>query len=395
MYITSFVHREELLDMTERWLCNRLEPSDGLRVSEILICDGFILGETLDAVTRLLLPAVSDAACESRRVHFKGELREIICQGLRALTPRQEELLAQYRNNPDFFYTEAPVDGTACLDPEGRLLAMYRIKRPRRIAEKANRYIANHVFQMVQTRAREMAEERAKRSGVPLEFLLTPEDEMTQEFALAEETISNAFREGDAKFNRAAVTINDTGGMKIVAAEEALTRLEEFLLTHPEITVVEREVHQGNYRATNLIIEVPWDREAVCRRFLESQAWEKYLNRGIPGHDLRKGIEPLLGRAEPKICMELILTTPEDLVESELGTSIHEERIMVQRGHSKYGGYIPMNVEFLIEYLFAVALSPQTQIERLPVKLWGRYLPDTISYHIRQLYYLPEHDALY
>ena len=182
--------------------------------------------------------------------------------------------------------------------------------------------------------------------------------------------------------------------MKIVAAEEALTRLEEFLLTHPEITVVEREVHQGNYRATNLIIEVQWGREAVCRRFLESQAWEKYLNRGIPGHDLRKGIEPLLGRAEPKICMELILTTPEDLVESELGTSIHEERIMVQRGHSKYGGYIPMNVEFLVESLFAIGFSPKINVDQAPIKLWGRYLPETLSSYIRQLHNLPEHDLI-
>ena len=74
---------------------------------------------------------------------------------------------------------------------------------------------------------------------------------------------------------------------------------------------------------------------------------------------------------------------------------IHEERITAQRNRKVYRGYIPMNVEFLIEYLFAVALSPKSRIDRLPVKLWGRYLPDTISYHIRQLYYLSEHDALY
>jgi hypothetical protein len=54
-----------------------------------------------------------------------------------------------------------------------------------------------------------------------------------------------------------------------------------------------------------------------------------------------------------------------------------------------------MNVEFLIEYLFAVGLSPRITIERLPIKLWGRYLPDSIGYHIRQLYYMPEFDELY
>jgi hypothetical protein len=98
---------------------------------------------------------------------------------------------------------------------------------------------------------------------------------------------------------------------------------------------------------------------------------------------------------EPRICIEVTLTTFDDFVESELGRGIHEERIITQRGQTVYVGNIPMNVEFLVEYLFAVAVSPRIHIDRLPVKIWGRYLPDTISYHIRQLYYLPEHDALY
>ena len=55
VYLTSFVHREELFDIAERWLCNRLEPTDGLRLTQILICDGFVLGETLGAFARLLL----------------------------------------------------------------------------------------------------------------------------------------------------------------------------------------------------------------------------------------------------------------------------------------------------------------------------------------------------
>ena len=74
--------------------------------------------------------------------------------------------------------------------------------------------------------------------------------------------------------------------------------------------------------------------------------------------------------------------------------SLHEARIIAQRGNRSYRGYIPMNVELLIEYLLAVALSPTTRIERLPIKIWGRYLPDTISSHIRKLYHLPDHEAL-
>jgi hypothetical protein len=128
---------------------------------------------------------------------------------------------------------------------------------------------------------------------------------------------------------------------------------------------------------------------------MDSRAWKKYLNRGIPEEELQKGLEPLLDNTKPTINIELTLSTLPDLVESELGNSIHEERIIAQRNSKVYKGYIPMNVEFLIEYLFAVGLSPQISIESLPIKLWGRYLPDTISSHIRELYHMPESGAFY
>src|SRR5271157_6629276 len=133
MYVTSFVHREELFDITERWLCNRLGPTDGIRLTQILICDGFVLGETLDAITGLLLSKVHATAYRTGRISFKGELREFICKNAWIVTPRVEELLRQYRTNPDFFYVEAPINGSTCTDGEGRLLGIYRIKRPRRI----------------------------------------------------------------------------------------------------------------------------------------------------------------------------------------------------------------------------------------------------------------------
>jgi hypothetical protein len=395
VYITSFAHREELFNMVQRWLCDRLEPSDGLRLTQILICDGFILGETLDALTRLLLSTFSAESYRAQRLHFKGELRDIICQSDRAPSHRSTELVESYKGNPDFFYTEAPVDGTAYLDALGQLHAIYRIKRPRRIAEKANRYIANHIFRMVQNMARQMAQERAQQIGIPLEHLLTAEEEMGREFTLAEEMIASAFRQGEARFEKPSVTINDVGGIKYITDDESLHQFEEFLLKHPGFKVFERSEHKGNYRAKSLVVDLPWDKEQVCRSFIESRAWEKYVNRGIPENELQKGLEHLVEDAEPRICIEITLTTFDDLVESELGRGIHEERIITQRGQSVYVGHIPLNVEFLVEYLFAVAVSPRTRIDRLPIKLWGRYLPDTISYHIRQLYYLPEHDALY
>lgn len=395
VYITSFVHREELFRITERWLCDLLDPKDAERLTKILICDGFVLGETLHSLSCLLLHALGMGPLETRRVRWKGELREILCKSLPTADGRMGELSQLYFGNPDFFYVETPVNGFACLGTDGRLLAMYRVKRPRRIAEKANRYIANWIFAKVQDRARRMAEQRADSLGIRLDSLLTTEEDMAREFIVAEENISRGFREGAIELDRRALTINDIGGIKIIIDESQQELLEEIISRHETIRIVEKEEHQGVYHAKNFILEVLWDPDLVCRRFKESGIWRKYVNRGLEPEDLEKGLEPLLENADPTIRVEMILSTFPDMVESELGASIHEERVVSQRHHKAYKGYIPMNVEFLIEYLFAVGLSPRTSIERLPIKLWGRYLPDSISYHIRQLYYMPEFDELY
>lgn len=395
MFITSFIHREQLFRITERWLCDRLDPEDALRLTEILICDGFVLGETLHDLSHLLLNALNLGPIETRRLHWKGELREAISRSFPGTNGRMQELFDHYFGNPDFFYVETPVNGFACLTEDGRLLATYRIKRPRRIAEKANRYIANWIFDKVQDRARRMAEQRAQKLGIPLHALLTAEEDMAREFIVAEENISRGFREAAIRLDKTALTINDIGGIKLIIDEPQQALLEEIINQNDSIRIIEKEEHQGAYYAKNFILEVLWDHERICRRFRESGVWRKYVNRGMEPEELEKGLEPWLQDADSTIRIEMILSTLPNMVESEFGISIHEERVVSQRDNKVYKGYIPMNVEFLIEYLFAVGLSPRTAIERLPIKLWGRYLPDSISYHIRQLYYLPEFDELY
>jgi len=395
VYLTSFVHCEDLFKITQRWLCGRLEPTDGLHITRILICDGFVVGETLEVMADLLLGIIHEGRFQKENIHFKGELRDALCRSAENVAPRVNELILYYRTNPDFFYRETPVSGVICLDKGRRLIGFYRIKRPRRIAEKANRYIANWIFRMVQDRAHEMAEERASKLGIPMERLLTPKEEMAREFTTAERIIAEKFKEGTIELDRTGLTIHDVGGIKVVGDDESLSDLQRRLSSCSTIKVIEKERYLGNYQAKSLILEVSWDRELICRRYQETQAWKKYLNRGIPEKELKKGLEPLLVGAKPTLNIELILSTLPDMVESELGNSIHEERIIAQRNNKVYKGYIPMNVEFLIEYLFAVGMSPRVSIDSLPIKLWGRYLPDTISSHIRKLYRMPEYAGFY
>ena len=100
MYLTSFIHRDALFDIAERWLCGRLEPDDGLRITQILICDDFVLGETLERFARLLLEITYRCPFQQRRISFKGELRDAICRNVRDRNPRvarKEERLSENR----------------------------------------------------------------------------------------------------------------------------------------------------------------------------------------------------------------------------------------------------------------------------------------------------------
>jgi hypothetical protein len=395
LHLTAFIHREELFEMVDRWFCGRPEPRDALRLTEILICDGFVVGETLATLSELLLSTIHQEPFHKRPIQFKGELRDILCRAARIEEPRVHELFAQYRMNPDFYYREAPINGVLYLDGSEQLLGLYRVKRPRRIAEKANRKLANWIFHTVQDVARRMAEDRAWRLGISLDALVTPEKEMVQEFIDAEKEVARAFKECSIQLDRAALNITDVGGFKIITDEDKAHRLETILDGDPSVRVHEKENHTGDYQAKSMIIDVLWDREQVCRRFVDQRNWTKYLHRGISEERLKRGLEPLLVNPKPNLQLELILSTFPDMVESEFGASIHEERIIAQRDNKLYKGYIPTNVEFLVSYLFDVGFSPKVDITDIPFKLWGRYLPDTLISHTRSLHDIPEYDLLY
>jgi len=395
LHLTSFIHREELFEMVDRWFCGRPEPGDALRLTEILICDGFVIGETLATLSELLLGTIHQESFYRRPIQFKGELRDILCRAAHIEDARVLELFAQYRLNPDFYYREAPINGVLYLDGSDQLLGLYRVKRPRRIAEKANRKLANWLFQTVQDVARRMAEDRAWRLGISLDALVTPEKEMVQEFIDAEKEVARAFKDCSIRLDRAALNISDVGGFKIITDRDKAHRLETILDGDPTIRVHEKENHTGDYQAKSMIIDVLWDREHVCRRFVDQRSWTKYLHRGIPEERLKRGLESFLANPKPNLKLELILSTFPDMVESEFGSSIHEERIIAQRDNKLYKGYIPTNVEFLVSYLFDVGFSPKIDITEIPFKLWGRYLPDTLISRTRRLHDIPEYDLLY
>ena len=51
-------------------------------------------------------------------------------------------------------------------------------------------------------------------------------------------------------------------------------------------------------------------------------------------------------------------------------------------------------MEYIIEYLLAIALSPVVSIDEIPIKIWGRYLPESLSHNIRKLHNMSEYSLI-
>jgi hypothetical protein len=70
---------------------------------------------------------------------------------------------------------------------------------------------------------------------------------------------------------------------------------------------------------------------------------------------------------------------------------MHEERTLAQRAHRAYQGHLATNVRYLMDYILGgLCLAPgMPEVTNVPIKLWVRYMPDTID-HIMRAFYLPE-----
>ena len=87
--------------------------------------------------------------------------------------------------------------------------------------------------------------------------------------------------------------------------------------------------------------------------------------------------------------MEIIISTYQEMLESEIGRCIHEDRIIQQRLHQPYRGPLARNIQCLMEYLFTFPTSRQRVLGELPIKLWNRYLPDYFDEVLKELFRIP------
>lgn len=369
-----------------RWFHGKLEPEDGQWLTEIFLFENLISGPVVRVGILRLLNRIYDCHLDLELVETKDRIREIVIEGIRNHSARIDNLVEQYRNNPEEYFPRTPVDALVYWNDAHRPVAIHRIKRIRRVTEKVSRRVADHLYGQIKAEATRLAKIRAAFYNIPVSKLVSSPEEMAQDFNEAERRVGARFQKGQVAFNPDDMQVNDVIGLKLVGREEVLKRAEEVLASFSEVNIVKRKVLDGRYNAIHLHLDLKVPPAELIIMATEGLDWSRMGGRGIKTEELPERFKNYVHSAAPNFRGELILTTYDEFVESELGRSIHESHILRYRKTRRYSGRIAKNAEFITEYMIALAFSPQIQITDLPCKLWGHYLPETLSYSIRQLY---------
>jgi len=384
MYLTAFVHREKLFDITNRWLSGNLEADDPLVITKIITYDSFTAWEAMLAFMDTLLGSLSKDPVHRKKLYDKKEFKDIICGANAGGSDRVNELISRYRQMPEFFYVGSPFAGYIHRSASNGILGISRFKRVKRIAEKASRYAALYLFNQVLRLGRDLAGRNAggafnPADKIPLAALME-----------AETQVMRRIRQQGIVLPVQTMAIKDILGIKVIDTGFGEKGLEAAIAASPGARIVEKEKHAGRYDAVHYVVDLKTDIQFAADRFKEHAKRIDYRSRGLAKKGLLTDFVAFMKTGADSFQVDLILTTYDELIESEIGRSMHETRIFKQRQQQRYFGNLPVNVEYIIEYLIGVGLSPAVEIEDIPIKLWGRYLPDSLSYRVRKLYGMSE-----
>ncbi len=377
MYLTAMTHRDELFDLTLRWMNDDLGPSDGEKLTKIFVYESGISAIVIERMLQFLKKFFG-TPLHTERIQSKHKLREKIIASLGIHSPRFDELADSFRRNPEYFFPRLPIDATVITDSSARLVAIARVKRLTRVAEKVSFRLVEALFKEIQDTARSIARQRATAAGMPLNEFVSSQEAMQSDFMQAEDAMARSFMEHKIHFEANSLSINDILGFKFIAPMEMLDRFQQMLVDEPGITITEVERHSGDYNAVNLLLEIDLPPADVLANRLTDLDWDIAGQRGLDPIAIRDNVFNYISRGAQSVRIELILTTPEELMEAEFGRSIHELRVLRLRQRQAYCGPLGQNAGYLIEYLLALASSPTVSISQIPIKLYGRYLPEEI-----------------
>jgi len=396
--INSFIHRQVLDDIIRRWMYDEAQPVDADRITRLVHFNHVYVSRYLAQFAGLIFRELHRKELSVRPVQLKGELKDALASTPPYRNERIDELILDYHWNPGRFYRETPFHGTLYfrqLNGGVEYVGSTRIKRVRRLAEKSARRIIDRIFATIQRHADILADERAQRLGIPRGELLTTPEDMTEEFLQAENRLLADLRAKRPIAGEAEVlAINDVAGVKVMLEEPEQEKLAALLESLPTCEIVEKERHIGRYNATNLIVRYRPPREEILARPLGRGLLHVMQGRGVSPEDASRAFAEFVRSGEEDVLLEIILSTYQEMLESEIGRCIHEDRIIEQRLYQQYRGPLARNIQCLMEYLFTFPASRQRELGELPIKLWNRYLPDYFDEVLKQLFRIPTADDL-
>jgi hypothetical protein len=385
MYLSGLTHRDRLFDIASRWLADRVHAGDGRVLTEIFVFERAITAPTIRSLVADLARTLREGPLEMRRVSSKDDVRQAIIDAAIEPSPRVRHLLGRYREMPEEFFPSTPVHMSLISRSEGELVGMIRRKRIRRIADKVSSQVADQLAEEIHSAATSLAELRARQSGMHLQQMVSSGKEMADDFASAERIVADRIRNLEIFLDPEQQRVDDLVGIKLLVRPEDFARVEDALDEREGTWALHSKVHDGKYVGTHYLVDLelpPVDRVVSGMRGVD---WSFAAGRGVSLYDLESDFYEYVSTGSRSVRVELILTTFEDLVESEFGRSVHEVRILEQRDRAAYSGRIAQNAAWIIEYMLHLAISPTIEVGELPIKIWGRYLRDTLSHAVARL----------
>jgi hypothetical protein len=391
--ITSYLHRDTLYDSIYRWMCDDVRSGDGwLITSLVAFNNAFVSRYLADFARKAIGNLYPGMPLVGRPVHIKGELKDAIVVRPPYTNPRIEEMLSQYHMHPERYYRETPFSAQLYFIPYSCgdvYVGSHRIKRVRRLAEKSARRIIDRIFANIRERANALADDRARRQGIPRESLVTEPEDMAREFEKAESKLVDDLRNRRRIHEDNELIINDVAGIKIISEDPDPKPLVSRLIQIQDCQVVEIEPHRGHYNATNVLVQLRPDKQRLLQQPLSGAFLRLMHSRGLDAEQANRAFAEFVQSGEDTVNIEVIISSYQEMLESEIGRCMHEDRIIHQRLRQEYRSYLAKNVEYLMEYLFALGISPQAEVRELPIKLWNRYLPDYFDDAVKRLFNIP------
>jgi malate synthase len=389
LLLGSFLHRQRLAEIITRWMINQPRVGDVRTLKWIVNFNSYLVRVWLDEFARSVLHNVHGVVPTRVRMSTTGQVKDFAVEHPTYTNARIEQMRERYVKFPEDFYRETPIDGGYWLVPVGEaphLVGCTRIKRFRRIAEKGSRRIVEFMLQRIRANADALAEQRARDRGIAKSQLLTPPEEQAAEFAHAERRVLKSIKRGTIRSELPNSEIPDVAGLKIIVEPSERTRVLDAIVAANTCTILETEDHRGTYNATNLRVAYRVPREMLTRCVPQGEYARVLTSRGIDPNTLDTDYRQFLETGEERVNLEVIVSSFQEYLEAEIGRAMHEERVLAQRSNRQYNAHLATNVRYLMDYIFALCRAPGTfELEDVPIKLWVRYMPDTMERLDRQL----------